>query len=233
MYSTTSDMLRFATNMLQKKLILSPYGYEQYFFPGAILSDGVSSYGKAGWEVAYSNGLRIMTKGGLLGGFSTTLVLVPDLKLGLFFWSNVDISTSYVSARATNRIVPLILSKLAQKQPKRPVAPRMNEIVGEYYYKDILAINISSDDQSDITGKYFGTIGDYPVWFEYDNIASNPRTDSVSYLRYHMIPNNGQDSCFILTMEGLDDGLIKFYYIGSKWYAQMYDSPFTADKREN
>ena len=90
MFSSTNDMLSYAGHLLQKDLLLYPSVYESYFLPGVELSDDISSFGRAGWEIAYANGFRTITKNGVSGGFSSHLVLVPELKLGLFGWINVD-----------------------------------------------------------------------------------------------------------------------------------------------
>ena len=88
MFSTMKDMLSFASKVATKEGVLSNNGYSRYFLPGVDLRDGITSYGRYGWEAAYSNGLRVLTKGGLIGGFGTTLVIIPELKLGAFFWVN-------------------------------------------------------------------------------------------------------------------------------------------------
>ena len=77
-------MLSYANHLLAKDVVLSLSGFEGFFLPGIDLSDGVSSYGRVGWETAYANGFRTLTKGGLVGGFNSEIVLIPELKLGVF-----------------------------------------------------------------------------------------------------------------------------------------------------
>lgn len=90
MYSTTRDMLSFASRLMENSgTVLSRNAYEQYLMPGVDMPDGVSSFGRAGWEVAYANGFRTLTKGGLLSGFGTSLALIPELRLGAFSWVNI------------------------------------------------------------------------------------------------------------------------------------------------
>lgn len=89
MYSTTRDMLSFASRLMENSgTVLSPNAREQYLMPGVDMPDGVSSFGRAGWEVAYANGFRTLTKGGLVGGFGTSIALIPELRLGVFGWIN-------------------------------------------------------------------------------------------------------------------------------------------------
>jgi len=85
MCSSLNDMMKFISHLLDMDGVLSPNGYEEYFLAGPPLPDGVSSYGKSGWEVAYANGYRTLTKGGLYGGFATTIAFIPQIKLGVFF----------------------------------------------------------------------------------------------------------------------------------------------------
>ena len=89
MHSSLNDMMKFIAHLTQNEGLMSKNAYEQYFLTGPTLPDGVSSYGKSGWEVAYSNGFRTLTKGGVVGGFGTAIVLIPQLKLGLFSWVNL------------------------------------------------------------------------------------------------------------------------------------------------
>jgi len=82
-------MLVWANHLLAKDTLMSPSSYEAFFLPGIELSDGVSSYGRVPWEDVYAYGLRAITKGGLVGGFNSHIVLIPELKLGIFGWVNV------------------------------------------------------------------------------------------------------------------------------------------------
>lgn len=91
MYSTTRDMLSFASRLMENSgTVLSHNAYEQYLMAGVDLPDGVSSFGRAGWEVAYANGFRTLTKGGVVNGFGTSIALIPELRLGVFGWINVQ-----------------------------------------------------------------------------------------------------------------------------------------------
>ncbi len=46
-------------------------------------ADGMSSYGLAGWESAYDLGHWILTKGGLMDGFASSIAIDPYLKIGV------------------------------------------------------------------------------------------------------------------------------------------------------
>jgi len=231
MYSTTSDMLNFATHLLEKDVLLSQNGYEQYFFPGAILADGVSSYGKAGWEIFYANGLRTYTKGGLLGGFSTSLALVPDLKLGIFFWFNTDGTASALSAHATNLLVPIILNNLADVKPSHNVPAAVFNLIGDYDAEGVHFMTIVSDDSSNQTGVFFGDIGGDTVWYEYDEKSTNAcQQQDTYYIRYFAVAEEPYDSCFSNTMGGLDDSLAMFKLVDNQWTVTVFDYMVTANK---
>ena len=231
MYSTTSDMLKFASHLLAKDSLLSPDGFEQYFLPGAILSDGISSYGKSGWEVMYSNGFRTLTKGGLWGGFGSELTLVPELKLGTFAWTNFLSNPSDISAFAQNVLVPTILSELAKAQPKHEVPP-VEDFLGMYGTKDIDAFEIKKDDKTNETGIYYGSLpqGNMDFWGYYDKKTTEAYNVSDSYFfRLFMISDG---SCFIDTMEGLDNSIVMFLKSNDQWTMTYMDTPTTLSKKQ-
>ena len=53
------------------------------FQKGRYEPDGVSAYGLAGWETVYDEGHWIMTKGGLMDGFASSIAIDPYLKIGV------------------------------------------------------------------------------------------------------------------------------------------------------
>jgi len=234
MYSTTSDMIKFMTHVLDMKRdeVLTTRGYVQYLFPGGPLSDGVSSYGRAGWEVAFANGLRTITKQGTMGGFCSTVVLVPEIKLGIFIWDNAQNSTTQVSALATNKLVSVILTNLEKKQSK-PACPVVNEICGSYIGgSGAVEFTISQPNVSSVSNMLFGTIGSTPYWYEYDEKTTTVvNASDTYYFRYFLIANDPDYSCINLAMGGVDNGLIEFKKEAGVWHAIRFDTWTSATKQ--
>jgi len=237
MYSTTADMMKFATHLLEKDGLLSKAGYEKYFMPGTILSDGVTSYGRAGWEIAFSDGHRVITKDGVINGFCNTLALVPELKLGVYFWANVQSTTSFLSAPAMNILIPAITSALLTMQAK-PIPDVMDDIVGIYVSSNgDKALTISNDGDSMTTGIFYGSIGSNAVWFEFDEETTEAvrkdGKDDTYYFRYFQVVDTGSTlSCINLGMSGNDNGLVMFQPNGDTWTVSRYDYTLLATKKQ-
>jgi len=223
MYSTTGDMLKFMTRVLAKDSLLSRNGFEQYFLPGAILSDGVSSFGKFGWEVAYSNGFRTLTKNGMVGGFNSEIAFVPELKLGTFIWSNLQqADSSALSALAQNLLVPLILSELANTQPKHDVPPE-DKFIGDYYDDETEIFEIRKADNFEETGLYYASIipSQIYLWGYYDKQTTLAYgQDKTYFFRFFL---TSEDSCFSNSMGGMDDTVIKFFNENDSWKLTYLD----------
>jgi len=232
MYSTTSDMLKFISHLLAKDSVLSPNGFEQYFLPGAILSDGVSSFGKFGWEVAYSNGFRTITKNGVVGGFNSEIALIPELKLGTFVWdNNQQLDSSALSALAHNILVPLVLSELAKVQPKHE-APAVEDFLGDYYVEGVKGFVIGKDDKTDETGIYYGELptAGMKFWGYYDKQTTLAYgMDGAYFFRLFLILDN---ACFTYTMKGVDNTVVMFFKNKEKWTVMYMDTPNVLEKKE-
>jgi len=227
MYSTTSDIMKFVTHIATRDGLLSGDGYQQYFLPGVLFSDGVSSYGRAGWEIAYANGLRTLTKDGIIGGFCSTVAIVPDLKLGVYVWSNVQLTMTEASAGAINLLVPTIISALQSKQTK-PIPAEMTDILG-VYTSGSSVLNISKGSESIKTGIFYGNIDTYSVWFEYDEKTTTAvNVPNRWYFRYFL--DGGAYSCINLGMGGNDNGLVMFSHNDGVWTVTRYDAAFTGTK---
>jgi len=234
MYSTTSDILNFMDRVLQMKHddVLSTRGYVQLLYPGGPLYDGVSSYGKSGWEVAFANGLRTVTKEGICGGFGSYITLVPDLKLGMFVWANAQITISALAANVTNMIVPKILTTLETMQQK-PECPAIDDIVGTYVSGDTTQFVIQKSDDAAIPNMLFGQIGGSPYWFEYDQKTTEAvGAPDTYYFRYFLIADDPDYSCINLGMGGVDNGLIRFQKVQGNWEAIRYDTWTSASKKQ-
>jgi len=231
-YSTTKDMTNFMKHLLARDVVLSPAGFEGYFLPGVDLSDGVSSYGRTGWEVFYANGFRTLTKDGLVGGFNSQLALVPELKLGIFCWVNLYSDMAYAfSAEVTNVVVPTILKYVEENQPKLDVPDVMDKIVGNYNVEGVTILSIQSNDQTAQTGVYVGFISDQKVWYVYDKKTTEAyQKDGTYFFRYFSMPTDDYDSCMLFTMSGVDDGLMIIQNTGEDWAAAVPDLLISATK---
>jgi CubicO group peptidase (beta-lactamase class C family) len=92
-YSTLDDMLTFISRIFggdRGSGAISEDAIREYMLPGRNLPDGVSSFGLGGFETVYNQGLWMLTKGGLVGGFGTSVVIVPELRLGVVCWVNLQ-----------------------------------------------------------------------------------------------------------------------------------------------
>jgi len=228
MHSTLSDMLKFATHLATKSDILSPNGYQQYFMPGPPMSDGVSSYGKSGWEVMYSNGFRVLTKGGLVGGFGTQLVVLPELKLGMFAFINAESGgiPSKLTAEVFNAIVPMIKEEIKKNQPKREVPEQISKMLGKYVdlSSQQCLLSISEDTATPETGVFVGQIAGMEVTFEFDSKTTKAvNQDNVLFFRCHSVPYDAE-SCFYDAFT-FEDALVKFYFDqkSNNWMAFIPD----------
>jgi len=227
MYSSLRDMMKFTTHLVEMDGSLSPNGYEKYFLAGAPLPDGVSSYGRSGWEVAYANGFQTLTKGGLYGGFGTTLALIPQLKLGMFTWINLDsgIVPSQVSAYAMNVAVTYIKKEITENIAKHHVPAFAKYLVGSYAFAptgtDVLFFKTSP--QTEHTGIFIGAIAMNSVFFVYDEKTTEALNDNNQCaFRYRSLPEDG-DSCFDDAGSGFDDAVVIFKYDDTtdRWNASL------------
>jgi len=232
MYSTTKDMLSYASHLLAKDALLSPSGFESFFLPSVDLPDGVSSFGRAGWETVYSNGFRTLVKGGLYGGFNCDLVLIPELKLGIFGWINLFSDyASDLTADVANYIVPTLSKYVEEHQPKQDIPDLIEEILGNYGYQGVTYVTILENANSNETGVYVGSVEGTAVWYVYDKKTTEAyNKEKVVFFRSFQMPAQGLDSCLMFTELGIDDGLLMFQFAGSNWYVTPADDSLTYEK---
>jgi len=226
MYSTLADMMKFLTHLLAKEGVMSANAYEQYFLAGAPLADGVSSFGKSGWEVAYANGFRTITKSGSIAGFSTTIAFIPELKFGMFTWTNHDdgLFPSRLSASVMNMFVPLIKNEMVKNQPKHEIPSVADKLVGSYTNKNgTVAFEFKRTKDTATTGLFTGVLSSSEVTFEYDarTTAAVNKTNTL-FFRYHIVP---AVSCFAEAQLGVDNGLAIFRLSETtgKWQVSVPD----------
>ena len=73
--------------------VLSAESWNRYILPGFNLPDGLSAFGLSTFEQAYANGYWTQTKGGLLGGYGSSIAFIPELKLGVAAAVNLNTGT--------------------------------------------------------------------------------------------------------------------------------------------
>jgi len=218
MYSTLKDVNNFMVHLLKRDKLLSPNGFEEFYLPGVLMADGISSYGKNGWEVAYANGFRVLTKSGSAGGFSVYIAIVPELMIGVFNWINYDGAAEPGVATATlmNKLIPTIVSNAEKDENKREVPAFIDELLGQYIGSsptEILVMKPTKD--SDKTGVYTGIIETYPMWFEYDARTTEAVGDeNLAYFRFFL---SDPQACFATVFSSMDNGLVEFKKNGGNW----------------
>ena len=96
LYATATDMAHFLITQLQKgrygeARILREDTFEVLHEQGFRNHPQLRAYTYGGFSLFTANGQRVLAKGGDVGGFSSTLVLLPDENLGFFASFNAGI----------------------------------------------------------------------------------------------------------------------------------------------
>lgn len=227
-YSTLDDMLAFVGDVLKKdeSLSLGPDAYEYYTSPGINFADGLSSYGLGTWENFYANGYHTLTKGGLVGGFGTSISLVPSLKLGVVAWVNLLSGTipDGFNANALNQIVSAVVSELSKKAPEDPIPPEVDEFIGNYSVNGVtyLTIEKQSGDQKNgfLKGNFFGNSVYYVYDKEYTE-SMRPYGEFIG-LRVRLIPTVFE-SCYYMSSGGVDRSILTLQKANGVCYASSAD----------
>jgi len=226
MYSTMKDVTSFMRHLLKRDMLLSQNGFEQYFHAGFLMRDGVSSFGKNGWEICYSNGFKVLTKSGSAGGFSIEIVIIPELEFGTFSWYNIGgIYPAETTAKIVNMFVPIVLNNIENEVEKRPVPDVIDEILGEYAGNSPTEhVTIKRDDNSKKTNLFIGEMGSFSVVYEYDPDATKiMNIKDTYYFRYYVA---GNKPCFVIAGSGADNGLAAFQKDGGKWTVTSADQMY-------
>jgi len=234
MYSTLKDVTTFMIQILNyDRNLLSRNGYEQYFYAGVLMADGVSSYGKNAFEIAYANGFRTLTKSGNAGGFTVQFALIPELKFGVFNWVNYEggAYTSQTNANIVNKIVPIIAANVNAEKIKREVPSVIEDILGEYTgdsANNYVSINKIKETES--TNIFGGRVSSYDVWYEYDSETTVTVGSTNSYFfRYFMTK---EVPCFVYSGTAADNTVVEFKNNGGKWIAIINDQAWPALKKK-
>jgi len=213
-------MLNYQKHLLEMDKVLSPNGFERFFASGVDLSDGVSSYGRGTWEIAFANGFRTYTKIGTAFGFQSHCAMVRDLKLGVFSWSNLGINellVSHINAIIMNAMVPAIVKEVVQNQPKHDVLDQsvMDKILGNYSSMSG-KLTIKEDSDTATTGVYGGSFS-LPVEFFYDKTTTEAynQPDNYFFRMYTLRIPDMYGSCFMNSMQSFYNALVQFNCSGT------------------
>lgn len=232
-------MLAFIGDILSgdESASLGPDAYEFYTLPGINFPDGLSSYGLGTWENYYANGYHTLTKGGLLGGFGTSICLVPELKLGIVTWVNFASGPipDEISAISIGEMVAAITSELRKNTPSYPFPAEIDEIVGNYSFYGTTYITIEKESPEQTSGYLHGNLMGYNVFYTYDKEYTEALqlTSGGIGLRVRQALT-GLDSCGDMASMGLDKGILIIQKVGDTYYASSPDfHAFSIPKGKN
>lgn len=125
LYSTVGDLWRWDQALSAGKL-LSQKGMEAMFTP----AKGDYAYG---WNIHKRSGQVVVSHGGGINGFATSIVRIPDLQVCVAVLSNVE---SSASGRMAHDLASIVLGEPYQSPKVRRVAqvdPKIyDELVGRY-----------------------------------------------------------------------------------------------------
>ena len=225
-HSTISDILKFLGDILKedKSSILSPDAYELYTMPGVLLSDGLSYFGLGTWEAAYSNGYHVLTKAGLVGGFGSSLVLVPKLKLGVATWLNfeTDKVTDQLSALALNILIPTIVSELRAHKVEKPLPSNIDDIVGEYKENGVVYFKVFKKTPTQKAGPIYGILGaggpKVELHYNEEYTKALGSTDAYMGFTVREITTEETNSCFHESTEGIDNSVVFFQKVNGRFH---------------
>ncbi|MBE0659645.1 MAG: serine hydrolase [Bryobacteraceae bacterium] len=144
MYSTALDLMLWDVALRQGKL-LTPENYQRYFKPGI----GDYAYG---WNVQKRNGVEVISHGGGINGFSTTILRVPERKLVVVALSNLEQSQV---GRLGQDLLALALGRevetpKAAAEVKVPVET-LKQYVGEYVLSPAFILTVTLEGDTLIT----------------------------------------------------------------------------------
>ena len=225
-HSSITDILKFLNDILKadESKILSPDAYELYTRPGIPFADGISQFGLGTWETVYTNGYYALTKAGLVGGFGSSLILVPKLKLGIAMWLNLETNkvTDPLGALALNILIPTIVSELRAHQVEQPLPANVDEIVGDYKEDGVVYFRAFKKTPEQRAGPIYGIlgVGGPKVELHYNAEYTKALGSSDVYMGFTIreIPTEETDSCMHLYSEGIDNSIVYFEKINGKFH---------------
>lgn len=147
LYSSLGDMIKFLKFLLQSNNgPIDGDQHQQYVnVPGFNNPDGMSSFGQYTWERFFDNGYQTITKGGLTGGFASSLAFVPSLKLGIvaLLNGNAGAVTDEITAQALAALVPAVVSELKKNQPVRRLPSNYKSFLGSYCIENTSVVDVT------------------------------------------------------------------------------------------
>lgn len=231
-HSSITDILKFLSDILKEdeSTILSPEAYELYTHSGIPFADGLSQYNLATWETVYTNGYYALTKAGLVGGFGSSLILVPKLKLGIAMWLNFETNrvTDQIGALALNILIPTIVNELRANKVEQALPANVDEIVGDYAEDGIVYFSVSKKSADQKAGPIYGIlgVGGPKVELHYNEEYTKALGSSDTYIGFTIreIPTEETDSCLHLYNEGIDNSIAYFEKINGVFHVVVPNS---------
>ena len=225
-HSSITDILKFLSDILKEdeSKILTPDAYELYTRPGITFPDGLSQFGLGTWETVYTNGFYALTKAGLVGGFGSSFILVPRLKLGVAMWLNLEtnIVTDQLGPLALNLLIPTLVSELRANKVERPLPANVDEIVGDYKEGDVVYFSVFKKTAQQKAGPIYGIlgVGGPKVELHYNEEYTKALGSSDTHIAFTIreIPTEETDSCLSLNSEGIDNSIVYFEKINGKFH---------------
>ena len=148
LYSTVEDMARFmmlqfaegATNGAQ---VLAAATIREMRQPVMMMSDWQAGTA-IGWRLARTAGRVTISHGGGVHGFTTQIMLVPDLKLGVAVFTNTGTDPQSISRAALELLIPIFARVRARQEATTSVrAPaEWQQYVGRYSMAGIVEVDV-------------------------------------------------------------------------------------------
>ena len=234
LYSSPRDMAKFMSGVLTaynneeggSSFPLSSRMAREYVLPSSLFPGGKSGFGKYTFEQVYDGSAGwLATKDGLVGGYATQLVLIPDLNFGLTIQLNADsgVAPDGLGALIVSVIAPAlqqVYNETAKANPP-PLPPNVDELIGEYVYEGttFLTLNLTADGKG-LEGTMIGT-GDEVLAFFFDPVYK-PFAGDSTVLRFGPA-GNIDFSCF-----GLYGGNLQGIAIFDESTVSLLDQGFFA-----
>ncbi|ETO16381.1 hypothetical protein RFI_20967, partial [Reticulomyxa filosa] len=98
-----------------KQLILAPQTLREMLRPVSYSPDMQSAYGSP-WEMQVVSGHLVRSKGGNVNGFSASVALVPEMRLGVIGLTNAQIDGSMLTLSNLEILIPAFAGWLATQQ---------------------------------------------------------------------------------------------------------------------
>jgi CubicO group peptidase (beta-lactamase class C family) len=167
LYATATDMAHFLIAQLQKgrygeARILREGTFEGLHEQGFRNHPQLRAYTYGGFSLFTANGQRILAKGGDVGGFSSTLVLMPDENLGFFASFNAAIDL------------------FAEKEPRGEL---LSQFLAHYYPVPEQPV------ESRVSANLARVSGNYR-WNRLSRTTVEKALNPIGMLQFHVVPSD-------------------------------------------